>query len=162
MARKKERERERAGEKQDEDTQRSEGREERLTHERFMACTDGHIRNAAGRASTRFSFSRSCRKVPRIAGPVARRSLATSVKRPGPVKSVSVIAPRRRRLISCPETKIATERKEGEKEEERESEGSERGKIRREESRRLFLLLVASYRGERYTYIGPEGGYKFP
>lgn len=71
MARKKERERERAGEKQDEDTQRSEGREERLTHERFMACTDGHIRNAAGRASTRFSFSRSCRKVPRIAGPVA-------------------------------------------------------------------------------------------
>lgn len=33
--------------------------------------------------------------------------LAASVKRPGPVKSVQVIVPRRRRLISCPETKIA-------------------------------------------------------
>lgn len=39
---------------------------------------------------------------------------AASFKRPGPVKSVQVIVPRRRRLISCPETKIAAERRQQE------------------------------------------------
>lgn len=69
--------------------------------------------------------------------------------------------PRRRRLISCPETKIAAEsrvRKE-EKRERRERE------LKRENSARgiktsLLALLVASYRRERYTYIGPRRGNK--
>lgn len=73
-------------------------------------------------------FLRSCRKVPRIADPL----LAASLKRPGPVKSVSVIVPRRRRLISCPETKIAAEsqKRERKRKREKEREGRYRGKIR--------------------------------
>lgn len=96
-------------------------------------------------------FLRSCRKVPRIAGPL----LAASLKRPGPVKSVSVIAPRRRRLISCPETKIAAESQERgnerERERKRENEGTEGKFGERNQDVHLSSLLVASYRGERYT-----------
>lgn len=61
--------------------------------------------------------------------PARSPPLALSVKRPGPVKSVSVIVPRRRRLISCPETKIATGMREGGKR-------SERGQRKRENSAR--------------------------
>lgn len=135
-----------------------------MTHERFMACTDGHIRNAAGRIETRFSFSPGSRKVPRIAGPVT----VASVKRLGPVKSVSVIVPRRLRrrrrwLIrsgneNCSRKEEARGKKGG-KQRQR-TETSKEGKIGREESRRLFSLFVASYRGKRYTCIGPGGGNK--
>lgn len=56
--------------------------------------------------------------------------LAASVKRPGPVKSVQVIVPRRRRLISCPETKIAAKRREQKRKKERKKK-RERAKERK-------------------------------
>lgn len=94
------------------------------------------------RASTRFSFSPGCRKVARIVGPVvAAHSPAASVKRPGPVKSVSVIVPRRRRLISCPEAKIATGRRG------RLRRGAGGGQRKRENSARGIKTSLPAARG---------------
>lgn len=69
-------------------------------------------------------------------------SLAASVKRPGPVKSVSVIVPRRRRLISCPETKIATERRGR-----REEREASKGQRKRENSARGIKTSLPAARG---------------
>lgn len=71
--------------------------------------------------------------------------------------------PRRRRLISCPETKIAAERsgarggKTGEKE--KKKGRAKEGKFG-ERNQDVSPCSVVSYRRERYTYIGPERGNK--
>lgn len=83
--------------------------------------------------------------------PVRSPLPATSLKRPGPVKSVQVIVPRRRRLISCPETKIAAERKEQERKGERRREKE----LKRENSARGIKtsLLARGLLSQRTIHV---------